>query len=168
MQVSWRSGDQILHSQHQGRAVDMSLEGTMLVNRRLFAHLLSDQTNKQKHWRTIYLLHPLSLHPLPHCRLGMPWNCCWQSWRLELFSSKGCSGDCLKVYLQKTPLSKPKVFDDLILALVECFQPIKTKCPDKSLFVGVLLWRKPWGRAQLGPRESFAPIAAFHLASEKK
>lgn len=103
------------------------------ANMRTLAHVVLDQTIKQEHWRTIYLFPPLSLprHTTgPY--VGILWNCQWQKRRLRLFSSKDSyTRECLTVHPWKIPTTGVRVLDNLMLVLVECFQPNKTKFPVK-------------------------------------
>lgn len=64
--------------------------------------------------------------------VGILWNCRRQNRRLRLFSSKDSyTRDCLTVHPWKIPTTGVRVFDNLMLVLVECFQPNKTKFPVK-------------------------------------
>lgn len=116
-----------------------------------------------KHTRTLkdYLFISSSFTALPRHTtgpyVGILWNCRWQDRRLRLFSSKDSyTRDCLTVHPCKIPATRVRVFDNLMLVLVECFQPNKTKFPVKipSQDWGILIRMqlvKAIGKSWAGP-----------------
>lgn len=89
--------------------------------------------------------------------VGILWNCRRQKRRLRLFSSKDSyTRDCLTVHPWKIPTTGVRVFDNLMVALVECFHPNKTKFPVKipsQDWDGLIRTQLVWGtgKSSAGP-----------------
>lgn len=129
-QVSFRSSDRSASGESWR---SLCSQGTTLVKMRTLAHVVLGQTNKNTEGQFIYFLlfhYTPQAHHGPY--VGIVWNCPRQKQRLRLFSSKDSyTRDCLTVHPWKIPTTGVRGFDNLMLALVECFQPNKTKFPVK-------------------------------------
>lgn len=109
-------------------------QGTTLVKMRTLAHVVLGQTNKRTLKGSLFISSSFTTLPRhttgPY--VGIVWNCPRQKQRLRLFSSKDSyTRDCLTVHPWKIPTTGVRGFDNLMLALIECFQPNKTKFPVK-------------------------------------